>query len=291
MQPIITATLADGITPINLAEVNLDFDTDSHSWRFTSDLIDPTQRPLIVQNTDGTAKIIHVTVNGVVWHLLVEEITTKRVFEQTTIGLSGRGLTALLGEPYQRKTSLNQGSLLTVQQIADLIAPIGWTIVWDYPVWNVTAGAYSYSNLTPIEALKDIADKIGAVLHPSKTTQTITFSARYPVYPWNYAATSADTSISDASIISLTEKPVSSYQPNGVYVHGEENGGILSFVRFNGTAGDRLAQTSFNGLMTDVIATRALGERVLAGGFVQPTIRGISTFMDNVLINQQTRAE
>jgi hypothetical protein len=285
MTPTITATLDDGVTVINLEAVNLNFDVDSHSWRFTSNLLDPAQKPLIVQNADGTAKIIHVTINGVLWHLLVEEINTRREFVQTTIGISGRGLSALLGSPYKRKESFNQGSLLTVQQIADLIIPLGWSVVWDYPVWNVAAGAYSYSNLTPIEALKDIADKIGAVIIPSKDSQTITFSPRYPVYPWNFALTLPDVQINGAAIISLTEQPESSYQPNGVYVHGEENGGQLSFVRFNGTAGDRLAQTSFNGLMTDVIGTRVLGERILAGGYVQPTIKSISTFFDGVDIN------
>jgi hypothetical protein len=285
MTPTITATLDDGVTVINLEAVNLNFDVDSHSWRFTSNLLDPAQKPLIVQNADGTAKIIHVTINGVLWHLLVEEINTRREFVKTTIGISGRGLSALLGSPYKRKESFNQGSLLTVQQIADLIIPLGWSVVWDYPVWNVAAGAYSYSNLTPIEALKDIADKIGAVIIPSKDSQTITFSPRYPVYPWNFALTLPDVQINGAAIISLTEQPESSYQPNGVYVHGEENGGQLSFVRFNGTAGDRLAQTSFNGLMTDVIGTRALGERILAGGYVQPTIKSISTFFDGVDIN------
>lgn len=277
---IISSTTDDGLTTIELSNVNINLDADSHSWNFNASLLEYAQRDLLRPNGDGSAVIIRITINGEMWRFLVEEITINRVFEKNTIGISGRGITALLTNPYKKPISQSFGSDLTNQQIAEQIIPLDWSIVWNMPTWLVNGGAFSYSDKTIMEALKGIADDIGAVIIPHNSDKTITFSPRYPVYPWNFGATSADFVIPDSVIRSLVEKPSTTYQPNAVYVHGEEIGGELSLVRFNGTAGDRLAPTVENSLMTDVIATRSLGEKILSDEYEQPIYKSLVTFMD-----------
>jgi|GEM_PF-1234433 len=284
MQNIITVTLDDDLTEIHVNDVSLSLDADSFAWQFTATLLDESQRTLVTQNTDGSAKKLHITINGYTWHVLVETIKTTRRFNENSISISGRGLTGLLGKPYVEESSVNFGSLLGVNQIADQILPNGWTINWSMPTWNVDAEAYSYQNMTSIDALMDIGKNIGAVIVPARDSQEIEFKPRYPILPWNFDSVAVDVAISDSAIIELTEEPTSSYQANGVYLHGNEIGGELAFVRLNGTAGDRLATTENNSLMTDVVGLRAFGERILAGEYKQPEIRSFKTFMDGTLV-------
>lgn len=284
MQNIITATLDDGVTAIHLGTANMSFDTDSTSWQFSSTLDDPAQVDLIKQNANGSAKIIYITINSVVWHMLVEKITTTRVYGKKSVSISGRGISALLSKPYVQPQTVNFGSLQTNQQIADLIAPNGWTVVWSAPVWNITAGAYGYSDKTPIEALSQFAKDMGLIIIPSTNSQTLEFKPRYPVEPWNFALVSPDFSIPDSVITGLTEEPVSSFQADAVFIHGYAIGGVQAKCRRNGTAGTKLLSTVSNALMTDALALRTLGKRLLAAQVPQPKIKSVTTFMDGTTV-------
>lgn len=292
----IVVTLDDGTTPIQLNNISLGIDSDSSAWSFSADLIDPSEVSLIKQLPDGTAIKLYITINGYVWHVLVEKITTNRVFGNESVKISGRGLTALLSKPYEQPVSVNFGTDTDIRVIIDNILPLGWNdlgdLYWllgDNPIsspvsWIVDGGAYSYQNKTSIEAIKEICENIGVVMVPSRDSQEIYFKSRYSVLPWNFSAVSVDVAIPDSAILQLSEEPVSSFQANGVYVHGDEIGGELAFVRLNGTAGDRLAPTTNNSLMTDVAGLRSLGERILSGQYEQPKIKSITTFMDGTLV-------
>ena len=284
MQNIILATLDDGVTEIQLGRVGLSDDADSSAWQFNADLLDPAEKPLVTQAGDGTPVTLYITINAEVWHVIVEKIVTGRVFGEETVKLSGRGISALISKPYEQAVSVNFGSLQTVQQIADAMLPIGWTNTWSTVTWNVDAGAYSYSNKTPLEALADLARDIGAMIVPSRNSQVLEFKPRYPVSPWDFAATAVDVAIADSAITALTEEPVSSFQGDGVYVHGHAIGGELAFCRRNGTAGTKMIPTISNALMTDGVAIRAVAKRALAAQAPQPKLKSITTFMDGTLV-------
>ncbi len=292
----ITVTLDDGTTPIQLSNIFLSIDADSSTWSFNADLLDPNEIGLVKQLPDGTAIKLFITINGTTWHVLVEKIQTNRVFGNQSVKISGRGLTALMSKPYEQPVSVNIGSDTDIRVLVDNLLPLGWNdlgdLYWllgDDPVgspkfWIVDGGAFSYQNQTPIEAIKQVAEDIGVMLVPSTDSQELYFKSRYPILPWNFDSVSVDVEIPDSAIIQISEEPVSSFQANGVYLHGNEIGGELAFVRLNGTAGDRLAPTINNNLMTDVIALRGLGERVLSGQYAQPKIKSITTFMDGTTV-------
>lgn len=296
MQNIITVTLDDLTTEIDLDKISLSIDADSNAWSFSATLLDLNQVGLVKQLPDGTAKKLIITINSYVWHVLVEKIAINRVYGDQSIKVSGRGLTGLLSKPYVQQSSVNQGTDLAIDQLVDLMLPVDWNALGDLywllgddpigsPVtWIVDGGAFSYVNKTPIEAISDLAKDIGVMLVPSRDSNEIYFKSRYPVLPWIFDTKAVDIAIPDSAILELTEEPVSSFQANGVYVHGSEIGGELGFIRLNGTAGDRLAPTVSNAVMTDVIGLRALGERILAGQYEQPKIKSIKTFMDGTII-------
>lgn len=283
MQHALSVTLHD-LTPVPMASVRLSYDADSYAWQFNGQLADAAALALITQTPGQPPVQLIITINGYNWRVLVERIEHGRQFGQRTINVIGRGLTALLGKPYEQPASATQSSALTVQQLADLQLPVGWTNVWTAATWLVSAGAHSYNNQTPIQALAGIVNDIGAMLVPARDSQTIHIMPRYPVLPWDFDAVTPYISIPESAILSLTQRPTIPIQANGVYVHGSAVGGVLGWCRLTGTAGERLMPTANNALMTDVIGCRALGSRLLAGQYTQPAIQSLTLPLDGVAI-------
>ncbi|MBS3953614.1 MAG: hypothetical protein KGZ88_11760 [Methylomicrobium sp.] len=279
MQHEITVTLLD-LTPVPMSSVSLSLDADAYTWQFRGQLADKAALSLVQQPPNGDPVQLIVNVNGAQWYVIVERIEHSRQFASHSITLSGRGLSALLGQPYEQPSSATQASELTVQQIAELQLPLGWSLNWQCPTWIVANGAFTFSGQTPIQVLSSIARDIGAMLVPSQTGQSLTMMPRYPVLPWQFSLSAPDLIIPEAAIIALTQRPVVPYQANGVYVHGGEIGGVIGWCRLNSTDGARLAQTVSNSLITDVVAARALGERILAGHYTQPAIQSITLPFD-----------
>lgn len=279
MQHILSVTLLD-LTPISMESVNLSLDADSFSWQFSGTLLDKADLVKVQQVGSQAPVQLIVTVNGYSWRVLVERIERSRKFAENNITLSGRGLTALLGQPYEQPASATQSADLTVQQLSELQLPTGWTINWTATTWVVPSGAYSYTSQAPIQALSTLVLDIGAMMVPSRDSQVINIMPRYPVLPWYFDLLSPDITIPESAITGLSMRPVIPYQANGVYVHGTEIGGVLAWCRLDGTDGARLSGTVSNALMTDVIGCRALGERILAGQYVQPAVRSFELPMD-----------
>jgi hypothetical protein len=100
------------------------------------------------------------------------------------------------------------------------------------------------------------------------------------VLPWQFAEATPNLVIPDSALQSLTYRAVILAQANGVYIHGGEVGGVIGWCRLTGTDGGRLSQTVTNSLMTDAIGCRALGERILAGQFTQPSLQAFTLPMN-----------
>ena len=267
-----------GNNPVPLSKLSLSYDADSFAWMFSGVLVDKSALALVTMTGNDPVQL-SITIDGYEWIVIVESIEQSRSFGNLAINLKGRSLSALLGSPYQVQISYTSGSDSTVQQIAESLLPTGWTLDWQCAEpWLVPANAYSFNQQTIIQALAQLAQDIGAVLIPSKNAQVLTIKPRYPVLPWQFndVGISPDLIVPEAAIITVNTQSRTQSPINGVYVHGGQNGGVLAFCRLNGTAGDVLAPTSSNNLITDVTAARALGERILAGMATQPIISGFT---------------
>lgn len=272
MQHVLSVKTVPGNVDVPMGSVSLSYDADSFAWQFSGTLLEADALSL-VQASGGAAVTLAVGIDGYVWHVLVESIEHGIQFAKHNVNLKGRSLTALLGAPYLMPTSFTTGSDMTVQQIADSLMPVGWSIVWNAPTWLVPAGAFSYTNQTPIQVLAGLVNDIGCVAVPHASLQQITVQPRYPVYPWYFSSAPADLAIPEAALKSVSLRPSIASQANGVYVHGGDIGGVLGWCRLTGTDGARLAATASNALMTNVIGCRLLGERILSGQQEQPVIK------------------
>ena len=281
MEHSFSVTLLD-LTPVEFKSIDIEWNADAFAWSFSGSGLDKNHLPLLKQTGTTPVQII-ATINGEVWKMVVDKITRKRVFGANSISVTGSGLSSLLGHPHSLSTSQTQGADLTVQQIADLQMPVGWSINWQASTWLVNGGAYSHQQRTPIQSIADIAGNIGAMIVPDRVNLVLKIMPRYPVLPWNFDTAAPDFIIPEDVITEVSEPSVIESPINGVYVHGQEIGGEMAFCRFNGTAGDRLANTVSNALMTDVVGLRALAERVLAGESTQPAIDSMTLPMGGVV--------
>ena len=281
MSHSISVTLSDLSTVIHMTNISIDSNLDQHSLNFRAKLLDHSQKDLII-GTPALPVVIVVTVNGEVYHVVCTDYSMSEEFGVTTINVSGKGHSILLDTPYSQIKSVTQGSLLTVQQLADSVLPIGsgWSIIWETTTWLVPASTFSYTNKSPIQALFDIAKSIGAVVIPHHSNKTLTIKPRYPVLPWNFAVATPNITIPRSVIPTVNSQSIVDSEINGVYVHGLASGGKLGFAKLSGTAGDVLAPTTTSSLMTDSIGLRALSERILAGHYTQPLVDSIVLGMD-----------
>ncbi|CAB4202557.1 hypothetical protein UFOVP1367_23 [uncultured Caudovirales phage] len=257
---------------IPLRSLTLSYDVDSYAWVFSAILADKDSLSAVTMTDDVPVKL-SITINGYNWIVLIETIEQSRSFGELSIHLKGRSLSALLGAPYQIPFSYTVGSDKTVQQIADDLLPVGWTIDWQCADWVVPANTFSFTHQTILQAIAGIAQSIGAVVIPSRNSQTLTIQPRYPVLPWGFTGVGVvpDLVIPESALLTVNTAARTQSPINAVYVHGEVNG-VLAWCRLSGTAGDVLMPTSSNALITDAYGCRALAERLLAGMATQPVI-------------------
>lgn len=267
---VMIATVNDVEVDIDAVQISLN--ADSWAWNFSCHLTDPDQLSLF----NATGCVLRITIHGYDFDFLVENKNKNDEFEKTDITLSGRSLTAELSTPYFVPTSDSQQTMLSISQLVDKQLPSNWAFDWQCETWVVPAGAYSYSNQTPIEVIADIASKIGAIVVPSRTGRYFEIKPRYPVLPWDFEKSVPEISILEHVITSVTYRNVTPSQANAIYIQGSEIGGVLAYCVREGSAGDRTLASISNSLMTSPVAARALASRVLAGQHEQPKVKSIT---------------
>lgn len=253
-------------TPLPVRSVEISVDAESWSWGFSAGLA-ASALPAVEPTADGPIEI-EVTVNGVVWVLLVEGYALRREFGRDSLTIRGRSQSAYLAAPYAPARSWTPTAFYTARQLADAELArdglaTGFTLNWALPDWLVSAGAWSYQALTPVEALGRIVGAVGGCLLPHPSARTLTAGSRYPTAPWEWAGSTPAVSLPLDAVNTLDlrwqEKPTF----NAVYVAGERQGMIGHVVR-SGTAGDRVAPMVVDGLITHADAARERGRTILA---------------------------
>ena len=87
--------------------------------------------------------------------------------------------------------------------------------------------------------------------------------------------------VPEPAVTGISRRLAREDQANGVYVHGGDVGGVLARVYRSGTAGDRMAQTVMDRIITHADGTRALGERILCAQARPPEVRTVTLPLDD----------
>jgi hypothetical protein len=266
--------------PIEHASLSVSLDADSWAWKWSGTLLGRAALEAVKASESGVPVVLEASIDAHVWHLLVEDWAEDRTHATRRIAASGRGLTAWLSDPSELPQSGVLGEARSVQQALAERLPFGagWTLTFaaGTPDWLLPAGAWSWQNATPIQAMHAAAAEVGLVIVPAMAAKALTVQPRYPVLPWDFAAADPDLIVPDSAIMTLARRQSVPSQANAVYVHGLEVGGLLARVYREGSAGDRAAPTVAHPWITHADGARLLGSRLLAAQHMQPEIRSLS---------------
>jgi len=265
---------------IPAGRLSLSFDADSWAWKFSASLLGPDVIEMLAP-VDGEPVQLEVAINGNVWIVFVEDWTETRSFAERGISVTGRSLTALLAVPYQQPRSYTEPATRTAAQLVEQEMPFGWSLDWDAEDWLVPAGAFSYQELSPIQAASRVAAAAGAILLPDPQAQALRSVQRYQTPPWEFDSATPDRIIPEQALLSVSRQLAPDPQANAVYVHGGETGGILARIYRTGTAGDRLANTVFDPLITDIDVARARGKTILSEQAQPPEVQQVTMALDD----------
>lgn len=243
----------------------MSLDADSWTWSFSASV--PGYALADVEPEDGAPVAVQATINGTAYRFIVESISRERVFGRNDLRIGGRGRAAVLDAPYAPIMSFGNEFGRTAQQImidilTDNGVPLGWDVEWNPDDWNVPAGVFNHQG-SYISALNQVAGSISAYLQPHNTDEVLRVLSRYPVAPWDWAGVTPDFDLPAAVMsresIEWRDKP----RYNRVYVMGQQ-AGVNGRVTRAGTAGDYLAPSVVDPLITQAVAARQRGISVLS---------------------------
>lgn len=252
---------------VSLPALSLSMSIDADSWTWAFSAVLPAASLVNVQRDPGEPPVeLEANINGNLYRILAENITSSRSFGQHTINVTGRGKSAFLTAPYAPVLTFANSIERTAQQLmADVLQfnniPIGWDVDWQIDDWLVPAGAFGMQG-TYIDGLNAIAGAAGAYLQPHPTLQEMKVLLRYPVKPWAWDTVTPDFELPSAVTIQEGIEWVDRANYNGVYVSGTSQG-IRGLVFKEGTSSEPLAPMVTDPLITATNAARQRGLAIL----------------------------
>lgn len=265
----VNAYALPGLEPLAIADVRLDLDQDSYSWKLNADVLNAASVALLKPDSGGRREMA-LEINGRRWVFFIDSWGRSRAVNGESLNrrfsISGYSRAQYLGQPFAPKRTRSIGTTTAVQAATAELSGTGFALDWDtllLPDWAMPNASYSYQELTPLQAIKRLAAAAGAVVQPGMAADTIAVRPRYSVLPWDLLAADMDRTIHESQILSegggLETRP----QINAVFVSGEREGVALNATR-QGTAGDRPGVDVVDAWLTDLPANMSRAQQEIA---------------------------
>jgi len=260
-------TRLDNGEKINVLDGN--YSTDRSRWCWSYSLTVPAIEISKLEPIAGQPVILKIMVNGNEHHMLLENRSRSRRFAQETYTLTGRSQTALLDSPYSPTRSFLQENERTARQLCqaelDRVnsdVELRWELI-DELSWVLPIGSFSYSNLTPIAAIKLIAESAGGFVYSEKNSNALTIKPKYKKTFWDPIALADYDRLIPLSITKDQSTDYELYPDyNGITLSNDQSG-LTGQVKRTGTSADTLLETVNNSLFT-VESMGAYGKAQLA---------------------------
>lgn len=267
-----TVTLVDVATgtPLDASSIDIGLDIDSFAWTFSAELFGRTSLNLVKQDAGGP-KTVELTINGWVWRFLVERYSGSGKLGGERYTISGSSRTQLLAAPYApARSGMNTAALNARNVVDDQLEFTGFTANWDTvamgpPDWSLPAGAFSYSEMTPMEVVHRLAEVAGGIVRPSLAGDSVTILPRYREATWYWHQAVPDCIVPAEIVAEWGSEWSPQTAWNFVYVSGI-NYGVSVQVRRAGTAGDEPAPDVMEEWMTGTDPARTRGICELSKG-------------------------
>jgi hypothetical protein len=256
----------DGNVALHTFGLNLSLDMSSWVWSFSASI--PADQLSAVESQDGEPVELEAQVNGALFRLLVERISRERQFAKATVSISGRGKAALLDAPYAPIQNFTNTGDRTIEQIMNEVltvngVPMPWTVDFGLSDWLVPTGVWSHAG-SYMTALNRLAEAGGGYIQPHSLNQELKVLRKYPFMPHEWATlVDPDIELPSAPVTRESIEWVNKPLYNRVFVQGQQQG-VRGRVTRAGTAGNLVAQTIVDPLITHHDAARQRGIPVLA---------------------------
>lgn len=255
---------------IKLLGFTVGIDTDSYAWSFSATV--PLSELSKVDIANEVQIGVDFTCNGNLWRFILDGCDDSIQFNESSLTIKGKSRAMLLAEPYADTRSFIYDTVMTSRQIADdelnrSGVPSGFTLDWQLAGvngWNVPANSYSYTDKTPINSLKAIAESAGGFINAHMSNDIIHVLPTYPVPSWEWAAAEPLITLPQSLITSRSRGRVNKPDYNGVYMYCSNDNGISALIKRTGTAGGYQPSMITSDLMTDQDAAISRGKAVLS---------------------------
>ncbi|MFV2030501.1 hypothetical protein [Neisseria sp. S1] len=263
---VVSATLSDG-RALNLLSADFTADMDGYYWQGSITLPPDDFTVLDMLNASkGDEPLIKVNINGDSFVFMAEEYRDNRIFGKKTYTVSGRSVTARMGDTYAQAGSGTYRSPMYAQQIAAEQLKYSRYSLEHFlvPDWLVPADVYSISDKSPVAVLADIASAAGGFLesHPNKPYFSI--RPRWPVAAWDVVNSEPDVVVPASVILSASGSKRVKPKANGVWVWAEHNKGRAADVYRKGSNREPRASALTHPLYTDNPVLSAAGIAALS---------------------------
>ena len=223
-----TVTATIGGIAIDPIDFNIKTDLDSYCWQGGIKISDK-QYQKVKAKLDvarGNEPLVIVTVNGVSYSFIAEEISRNRVFGNYSYSISGRSITSHLGKDYAHSQggTINQdlyASQIINMQLADLPFTIDRFEVTD---WLIPAGTLNTSNQTPISIISQIAQACGAEAISDPLEPKLSIIPRWKKPAWEMATATADLVVPMGVVQSISDQKRVNPRYNTVTLIGRTQG-------------------------------------------------------------------
>ena len=245
------------------------YNTDRSRWCWSYGLTVPASEINKLEPIAGQPVILKIMVNGNEHHMLLESRNRSRRFAQDTYTLTGRSQSALLDAPSSPTRSFLQEnertSVQLVQAELDRVnsnAQLDWKLI-DELGWILPINSLSYSNLTPIAAIKLIVESAGGFIYSEKNGNTLSIRPLYKKTFWDSIAIVDYDRLVPIGLVKDQSTDYEVYPDyNGITLSNDRSG-LTGQVKRTGTSADTLLETANDSLFT-VESMGAFGKAKLA---------------------------
>ena len=245
----------------------MSLDVDSWTWSFSAS-VPGAALEQVKPNSNGDLVIVQATINGTPYRFAVEKITRDRTFNSSQLRVNGRGIAAELDGPYAPQMSFGNTQPRNARQLLDDIllfnnVPIGWDVGLFEPTdWAVPAGVFNHVG-SYVSAMNAVVGAVGGYLQPHNTARTMDVRLRYPKPSWEWNTVTPEfelpAAVTTQEGFEWADKP----KYNRVFVSGQEQGILGQYTR-TGTAGDLVAPSVVDPLITEAVAARQRGRTIIS---------------------------
>lgn len=162
---------------IDVLTLNISSDENSYCASFSAEIARPQDFNLFNPGAD-----VNLVFYGITYKVLIDERKRGIEFERKTYSISGRSITAKLGEGWSGAITKTWDAVMASNVVNELCNEVGITSEYLAQDWLIPKGVLSASNEHRITVIKKIADACGAIIQ-TRANGNLVILPKYKIAP------------------------------------------------------------------------------------------------------------